>query len=235
MILWWLKHNSTVWTWWQCRPARHGGYTYHSLTGRPQPLGFLKSLALFSLLRAPLSPPLKIPLPLTFDFPFSIRLDVAVSQCWNSSPPTPPDGEGNWYLCISSWCHQSEISATLESKPSHLLHLGEIHSRPDLEDNDHNEDHGCEGPDDDADDQRHCRGHSSLWFYLLHLLLILKRNKLSDLIIIISSLQWRSLQELGQHCISHCIPSLCSPERNSYRWSASGVRSEPCRKSHKNL
>ena len=120
----------------------------------------------------------------------------------------------------------------------HLLHLGEINSRADLEDNDHNEDHGCEGPDDDPDDQRHCRGHSPLWFYLLHLLLILKRIKLSDLItilIIYFNLQWRSLQELGPHCISHYIPSLCSPERNSYRWSASGVRGEPCRKSHKNL
>ena len=114
--LWWLKHNwETVWTWWQCRPGPPGGYTYHSLTGRPQPLGFLNSLALFSLLRAPPSPPLKIPLPLTFDFPFSIRLDVAVSQCWNSSPPAPPDGEGNWYLCISSWCHQSEINAIYDS------------------------------------------------------------------------------------------------------------------------
>merc|ERR1712018_882541 len=94
----------------KCRPDRLGGYTYHSRTGRPQPLGFLKSLALFSLLSAPLRPPLKIPLPLMFDLPLSMRLEVAVSQSCPSSPPPPRDGEGNWYLCISSWCHQNKIS-----------------------------------------------------------------------------------------------------------------------------
>ena len=52
---------------------------------------------------------------------------------------------------------------------SHLLYLREIHSSPNLEDDDDNEDHGGEGSNDDADDKRHSGRHSSL---RLHLLLV---------------------------------------------------------------
>ena len=64
---------------------------------------------------------------------------------------------------------------------SHLLYLREIHSSPDLEDDDDNEDHGSEGADDDADDKRHCRRHSSLRLHLLrvtNLLAVLTLAKL---------------------------------------------------------
>ena len=64
---------------------------------------------------------------------------------------------------------------------SHLLYLREIHTSPHFEDYDDNEDHGSEGADDDADDKRHCRRHSSLRLHLLrvtNLLAVLTLAKL---------------------------------------------------------
>ena len=45
---------------------------------------------------------------------------------------------------------------------TYLLHFRYIHSRPNLEDDDDDEDHGGEGADDDADDQGHGGGHAPL-------------------------------------------------------------------------
>ena len=84
-------------------------HTYHSRTGRPQLLAFLKSLAL-SEDSAPLKIPPLYPLPwplVTLDLPemapeLSLIRLVLASTWLEKSSFSGTEGLENWYLCISS-------------------------------------------------------------------------------------------------------------------------------------